>query len=220
MCKLLGLSFQEDPARFMTQYYLRHFFATFGPTEPHGWGFSFYDSANRAVLFKEPVPAPTSPSLRFLLDTRAIQSNYVIAHVRLRSIGPIVHHLTQPFVENNTIMVHNGTLSGVSAQLDTTNESDSLYMFKGLLKIPKEPRAVMSYLKKMNHEGAMSVLISDGTYLLAYRDKRGTRPLHYRRIKGGYLVCSLPMESKKRWKQIAPGCAMLFVNGQLVDIMS
>jgi predicted glutamine amidotransferase len=219
MCKMLGISFKEDAKRYMTQYYLRHFFAKFGPIQPHGWGFCFYDTADRPVLFKEPYPAQTSAALRHLLDSHAIHSDYVIAHVRYRSLGPIMHHLTQPFTDNTYAFGHNGTLFGLSDHVDLNATSDSLYLFEELQKVPRSPKNIFAYLREMNAYGSMSVVLSDGKYLLGYRDAQGSVPLYYRRFKGGYVICSLPIISKKQWKPVPPNSSVLFVKGELSDLL-
>jgi len=147
MCKLMGLTFRETTQRFSTQYYLRHFFDIFGPGNPHGWGFTFYDTADRAVLFKEAVPAPQSSMLKFLMESRSIQTQNVVAHVRLRSVGPIIQELAQPFVEGNLSFAHNGTLYRLPQRI-ASDMSDSLYMFQQMKYVRYTPHDITNFLRR------------------------------------------------------------------------
>jgi predicted glutamine amidotransferase len=219
MCKLLGMSFRRDVDRNNMKSYLRDFFDTYGTSQPHGWGIALYNDPGHApVLFKEPVEAAKSKALRYLLSLKHDPARYVIAHVRFRSMGPIVYHLTQPFVEKTFTFAHNGTLYGLSNKINTEKISDSLYMFGVVKRFGHDTTKFTGQLQVMNKHGSMSILASDGRYLLAYRDNKGCTPLSYRPFQGGFIVCSEPIFGRKSaWTEIRPGTSMVFKNGKLVD---
>ena len=74
-----------------------------------GWGIGFYQN-NRAYIQKRASSASFDFNFKFLTDF--INTDTMIAHVREATIGEISDHNAHPFLYNNWIWAHNGTISG------------------------------------------------------------------------------------------------------------
>jgi predicted glutamine amidotransferase len=104
-----------------------------------------------------------------------------------------------------------------NSSFDSKDTSDSLYMFNRIKGKGAKPEALAKALRDMNQHGSMSILASDGTYLLAYRDMNRSNSLYYKKFPGGYVVCSEPIFAKRAsWTLIQPGEFVIFNKGQIV----
>lgn len=104
-----------------------------------GWGIGFYQN-NRAFIQKRASSASFDFNFKFLTDF--IETSTMIAHIRDATIGEISDHNAHPFIYNNWIFAHNGTIGGfdlirptilqkIGAELafEIMGSTDSEYMF-------------------------------------------------------------------------------------------
>lgn len=74
-----------------------------------GWGIGFYHNG-RAFIQKRASSASFDFNFKFLTDF--IETNTMVAHIRDATVGEISDHNTHPFLYNNWIFAHNGTIQG------------------------------------------------------------------------------------------------------------
>ena len=159
-----------------------------------GWGIAYYYD-NDALLIKEPEPAADSPWIRFISEQQ-LQSDCVIAHVRLATIGTPSHRNTHPFKRelggHAHIFAHNGTLKALHDEVDKAalrdlpiGETDSELAFCVLLQRMRElyqdtdsPELAArvdcftGFCHDMAKLGSANFLYSDGEYLYAHGHRR------------------------------------------------
>ena len=82
-------------------------FKKLGAQNPDGWGIGYYKN-NNPEIFKESIS--TEESLQFNNNVKQLQSNFLISHVRKRSVGKDGLKNTHPFGYENWIFAHNGTI--------------------------------------------------------------------------------------------------------------
>ncbi len=75
---------------------------------PHGWGIAWYQ-AGRVRVERGLLPAHADEA--FVEAARAARSRVVIAHVRDASVGPVTEANTHPFIHDQWIFAHNGTVA-------------------------------------------------------------------------------------------------------------
>lgn len=148
---------------------------------PHGWGVvSFKDEKPLYIarrtdpIFQDPL-FKTVPSA---LDELA-PPNIVIAHVRHASKGIVKEENTHPFVVGSIVLVHNGTVEGLTstASRKPKGETDSEILALTLADLYEEKRDLRSAMKSLVKETiqprsftAAVILASDGAALAGYRD--------------------------------------------------
>lgn len=74
-----------------------------------GWGIGFYQNS-RAYIQKRASSASFDFNFKFLTDF--ITTDTMIAHVREATVGEISDHNAHPFLYNNWLWAHNGTING------------------------------------------------------------------------------------------------------------
>jgi glutamine amidotransferase len=74
-----------------------------------GWGVGFYQE-DKAFIQKRASSAYFDFNFKFLTDF--IETNTMIAHIREATVGEISDHNAHPFIFNNWIFAHNGTIEG------------------------------------------------------------------------------------------------------------
>ncbi len=114
MCELFAVC-SSKPAS--VTYSLREFALHGGATYRNnsGWGIAYFRDRD-AILVKEAEPASDSPWVDFIAS-QSIESQCVIAHVRLATVGDPALHNTHPFRRalgrQTHVFAHNGTLHGL-----------------------------------------------------------------------------------------------------------
>lgn len=80
-----------------------------------GWGIAYFQDRD-ALMIKEAEPASDSPWIKFIAE-QGVESNCVIAHVRLATVGQPSLENTHPFRRalgrRTHVFAHNGTLHGL-----------------------------------------------------------------------------------------------------------
>lgn len=109
MCELFGVSSGKT---LILNELLSEFFSH-GTEHPNGWGMAFF-YGDSVSLEKQPEAAYKSVYLRQRLQSK-VESDKMVAHIRLATRGSINYENTHPFVmrDNNNktwTLVHNGTI--------------------------------------------------------------------------------------------------------------
>lgn len=111
--------------------------------------------------------------------------------------GTDLNAASQPFVNNNALG-HNGQLTNARAlakryEIDDTNASDSEVMAKSIDKQTEELGSTEAALEEVlpRVSGSFSAVVMEKDRIIAFRDRRGFRPLSIGMLAdGGYAVAS------------------------------
>lgn len=204
MCELLGVSIDrpERPtfafAGFQEASKIKK---EWRKSNPDGWGLGCYPKDGLgAFIIKEPVAAIGSPLAKVVRDGLQPESKTHLLHVRRRSgrdskkPGPApIHVNTHPFsrvVEDREfIFAHNGGLKDHRQDPplgryhclgQTTSEYAFCYILRKASLIRNHKwRQVQELLLKINTYGNFNCILSDGEYMLVYRDVEGYKGLSF-----------------------------------------
>lgn len=189
MCELLGLSAncKTTIVRSFTALAERG-----GNSGPHkdGWGITFYEGSQGCRTFKDIHPSCCSAVSDFV-QTHAIASELVIAHIRQANRGNVTTENTHPFTREMWgrcwTMAHNGQLNkGIKLKLgdfQPMGETDSELAFCWILSEikkmyphpPTDTRTLFDFIAKkatyLNTKGVFNMLLTDGEYLFAFCGK-------------------------------------------------
>lgn len=186
MCELLALHFNRPVHPDFSFRGFRHR----GSTNPHGWGLAWIDDSNGWQVVKSTCAANESRVAASLLKHCPGPSRTFLGHVRLASRGSISAINTHPFVQalgkNQVALIHNGTLSGLPAtKRKPLGETDSEHLLCLLLDRLEDVGAtfddydhVEAALQDLNQYGTLNAVLSDGSFIYAYRDKNGYKGLY------------------------------------------
>lgn len=194
MCELFAMSSHGPSA---VTYSLNEF-AEFGSAVRHnrsGWGIAFMRDRD-AFLVKEAEPAADSPWVRFI-SHQALESECVIAHVRLATLGANALRNTHPFRRalgrRTHVFAHNGTLRGLTDAHDVSamgiqpvGETDSELAFclllermravwrnaNGLPSVEARMDVFAEFAADMAEFGPLNALYADTDVLFAHGHKR------------------------------------------------
>ncbi len=174
-------------------------FAAHGGRNGHncdGWGVAYYDGPDVSIV-REPEPASTSPTVRFLLDNN-FRSNVVLSHIRRATRGGVALPNTQPFsrelMGRRHVFAHNGDLPGVEARLGghagscfhPVGETDSELAFCELMRrlapvwhgsdripsVADRLEVVTAFAAELRELGPANFLYSDGDAVFGHGDRR------------------------------------------------
>lgn len=193
MCELFAMS-SKQPAT--VNYSLDEFAKHGGGTYSNraGWGIVFYEEGDARVI-REPLPASDSPWVTFVRE-QELNSDCVIAHVRLANVGGPMLKNTHPFSRELGGRVHafahNGELKGLHNEVDLNaltfrpiGETDSELAFcllmerlKPLWLAPQAPSVearlgvFAEFANDMARRGAANFLYADGDTLFVHAHRR------------------------------------------------
>jgi predicted glutamine amidotransferase len=126
MCRLLGIV-SSEPVEFKVMLKEAPKSLCFLSREhPHGWGIAVFGRESTAETpchwQIEKAPECASDDKRF--HEIAVQSRGVclVAHVRQRTVGPLSHDNTHPFLKDGWVFCHNGTIKDVDFLKANTSE--------------------------------------------------------------------------------------------------
>ncbi|HWV15547.1 MAG TPA: class II glutamine amidotransferase [Cellvibrio sp.] len=185
MCQLLGMSCKE-PASI--NFSLEGFVARGGLTDEHrdGWGIAFFrDDAFDVFLDHQPA---SHSALVAEINTAAIKSKTIIAHIRKATVGEVKLANCHPFQRElrgkTWLFCHNGHLKDFNPALngqylpqgDTDSELAFCYLLQELeLALPEgvtESAALFALLDKLSREiekfGIFNIIISNGELLFTF----------------------------------------------------
>lgn len=136
------------------------------------------------------------PAAKFLRDKPFEEDNFLIAHVRAKTIGVNIAKNAHPFVEGNYVLAHNGTLKNHWGLL---KKNDLKYCDHDV-----DSHVICSIINKERNfnvlseiEGAAAFLIHDKEKPdILYVFRNGERPLFKGLLDGGMYISSLkePLE--------------------------
>ncbi|WP_282607049.1 class II glutamine amidotransferase [Pelagibius sp. Alg239-R121] len=194
MCELFAMSSRQPSAlTYSLNEFSKHGGLTHGNNS--GWGIAYFEERD-AFLVKEPEPASDSPWVKFIAE-QELESQCVIAHVRLATIGKPMLRNTHPFrralAGRAHVFAHNGTLKGLhdteqaqNAHYQPIGETDSELAFCLLLErlrsvwlnndqapsVNERLRLFAGFASDMRRLGSANFLYSDGEVLFAHADRR------------------------------------------------
>ena len=194
MCELFAMSCSK-PA---TVTYSLNEFALHGGSKyknNSGWGIAYFRDRD-ALTIKEPEPASDSPWVEFIAN-QGVESDCVIAHVRLATVGQPSLENTHPFRRalgrRTHVFAHNGTLHGLHDHQDLTKldrkpigSTDSELAFCVLLErmdpvwgdgseipdVKQRLNVFAEFASEMAEFGSSNFLYSDGDALFVHGHRR------------------------------------------------
>lgn len=229
MCEIFGLSSQND---YEANEYLKKFYSH-STHHPHGWGLACI-SRNGALIEKESISASKSNYLKERLS-QPIASKIMLAHIRYATIGNVEYKNCHPFTgRDNTgrrwTLIHNGTIfdypplnTYIKDQVgDTDSERVFLYLLDKLkdAQVKKGARLVFeerfalfdSIICDMAKDNKLNLLFSDGKYLYAHTNCKGT--LYYLTKSNLTLISTVPL-TEEAWQPLPFARLTAFYNGKL-----
>lgn len=230
MCEIFGVSSQcELTVNDYLEAFYRH-----SSRHPHGWGLACISREGTHVE-KESICASDSHYLRERLS-QPVSSKILLAHIRYATIGNVGYKNCHPFTgRDNTgcrwTLVHNGTIFDYAPlnryvqkqKGDTDSERIFLYLMDRLdeaqnkkgAKLPFEERFALfdSIVCEMSKENKLNLLFSDGKYLYAHTNCRGT--LYYLLKGNAALIATVPL-SDEEWQPLPFTRLLAFYKGELI----
>ncbi len=253
MCELLGLNFNEK----VSSTFSFRGFRNRGEYNPSGWGIAYYKNLN-AQIIKEPISSTISTMAESFIRKNSVKSKFFISHVRFATKGGENLKNTHPFKRElkgiDYVFAHNGTIRDFKefelGKFYPDGETDSEHIFCYLMeKISAKNISIWNkadfdwlheQLLKINSNGSLNCLMSDGEHLFCYRDKDGWRDLNYvfrkapfevvrlidedfeinlaeekRPTQRGFIVATDPLTNES-WMKILKGNLMVFKDGDIV----
>lgn len=232
MCEVLGFSSRR---RRNVNAHLREFFSH-GEENPHGWGLALYTADGTPSIEKEPLKSTVSSSLASKLET-PLETNQLIAHIRLATIGSVEYVNCHPFVQRDVsgrtwVFVHNGTIfdypalnAYVPRQAGWT-DSERLLLFlmdeinqatakKGLpLEFAERFEVIERVLAELaTRNNKLNILVSDGEYLYAHTNYRDSLFVSYG--DESVLLSTHPL-TDDAWENLPFTSLCAFKDGELV----
>ena len=194
MCELFAMSSRKrSSVTYSLDEFARHGGLTY--RNRSGWGIAYFHD-REAFIVKEPEPAHDSPWVRFIAE-QELESRFVIAHVRLATVGEPKLHNTHPFRRalggQVHVFAHNGTLHGLhdahgDAHLfeepvgDTDSELAFCLLMERMVEIWHNKETApdidarldvfAGFASDMRGYGSSNFLYSDGDALYVHADKR------------------------------------------------
>ena len=230
MCEIFGVSSLND---FTANDYLRTFYSH-SDFHPHGWGLACI-SRNGALVEKESVRASESHYLRERLS-QPISSKILLAHIRYATIGNVEYKNCHPFTGKDSTgrrwtLIHNGTIFDFAPlnpyvrkqKGDTDSERIFLYLTDRLNEEQHRTGARLHFEERfalfdkivgeMAKGNKLNLLFSDGKYLYAHTNCRGT--LHYLSKNGVTVIATRPL-SDEDWQPLPFTQLLAFNKGKLI----
>lgn len=231
MCEILGISSQNS---FIANSYLRTFYRH-SELNPHGWGIACI-SRESALVEKESIKASNSNYLRERLS-QPIESKILLAHIRYATIGNVEYKNCHPFTGKDCTgriwtLIHNGTIFDYAPlnpyvqkqKGDTDSERIFLYLIDRLDDVQRQKGVRLSFEEKfalldgiiceMSKGNKLNLLFSDGKYLYAHTNCRGT--LFYLSKDSTTLIATVPL-SEEEWQPLPFTRLTAFYNSKLIQ---
>lgn len=152
----------------------------------HGWGIAFFEGESGCRVFVDNLPAVESP-IAELVKRYPIKSNYVIAHIRKATQGPVALENCHPFSRElwgrSWIFAHNGDLKNFNPTFSqfyrpigsTDSEKAFCFLFNRLRAKYSDPppiavlsRELAELAAELAEYGTFNFILSNGKALFAY----------------------------------------------------
>lgn len=227
--------------------------AKYGNVKPHraeghndGWGVAGFLGNTPVVFHKSEKSVLSAEEIYFYFKTAvrktiSSKSKFTIVHFRKASAGSVKIENTHPFVYNEWIFCHNGTVLEKDKLVVNKNfcqgETDSELLFNFLLEsigtrinfIPKLIDSI-KYLKTKVRHTSYTFFLTNNNFFIAYREysnkfaedddsplwNKDYYTLCYVRTKSRIIFCSQPI-SKTRWMKMKN--SELFIVDKNLDIV-
>ncbi len=205
---------------------------------PDGWGIAYYGDRIAQYLGRQPmnILGPHSLFPQALGKLSSLRTPLLVAHIRKSPRGIKSIENTHPFICNNWIFAHNGTVQRADEmplkKYTAEGDTDSERLFKFLLEqmededVYERPAAIRAALARIRDFNSLTFLLSDGKMLYAYRGvkfasdtARGRDKLSYYNLKyavsrDSLIVCSeetcFDGVINEQWREVG--------NGQLLTV--
>lgn len=168
-----------------------------GRALPDGWGIGYYPGGEpSATVLKEPAPPPGSIRSQLVRAWDHLASSVFLLHMRAARWGSISDANTQPFARcwarRDWLFVHAGSLAGrlerpQDPRFEPIGSTDTEAIFCQLMAWiadqgwrtlrEADPVALQNWFAQLNHLGAVTCALTDGSDLVLYADKNGVQPL-------------------------------------------
>ncbi len=200
MSQLLGMSFDAPCSPSIT---LGGWSGRGKGSQPTGWGFAWYPSADSAAaIVKDPIATGETPMTALLRDWEHFRSTTFLCHLRgaaKRVAQEDTHPFSRSLAGRDWVLAHNGDLDpqrlrefALHPLLEPVGHTDSERALCWLLSQAAERGArqiadlgwaeVHALLRQLDAIGTLNVVLTDGIDLVAYRDAEGFNELwHHRR---------------------------------------
>ncbi len=197
-----------------------------------GFGFAWYDEADRPAVYVNPAPIWSDPNLPHL--ARTLKSPLWLASVRSATPGiPVNHVNTQPFIDNEFLFDHNGLIDdfhgavqqrmiqqlapGLLATIRGNTESEYLFAALRQLLDDNPDLPVETALAELMDNIAiwaegrrclLNLVVSDGERLYAVRHALGddSPSLYYttddEMFPGAQLIASERLTESSFWQSV------------------
>lgn len=228
MCRMFAVSSQHE----MDHGAAWRAFCLHSDGNGDGWGL-YSVRAGGDFLLHETVPASQSALARDLGQGGHLVGRIVLAHLRLATVGDRSRLNTHPFSRDlrgrRFVFCHQGDVGGAASAgaftqqwFETEGSTDSEAAFCTLLDAAsaaegdpqREAEAVVSCARRLSKFGQFNFLLTDGTFLYAYRN--GEDPLYIAETDGGAMLRSTPPSQELPWRPLGEEEFVVVSDGSVV----
>lgn len=182
MCRLFGVIANKPVDIEFSFFKADTPFKEFSKRNPDGWGIGWYENGKPKVL-KEAF----SNNKEYDFDkVKTIKSRIIISHVRLATRGSKNYENTHPFVYENFIFAHNGSVDreNILTHLKPEfkekikGETDSEAYFMLIMQFMSETKNIIDSIQKAvkivkeSTYSGLNFIMTDGNSLYAFRDAK------------------------------------------------
>lgn len=222
MCRMLGLIGKEPDYNLLPEFQklavIGKIRAGMEPGHLDGWGMAGFVK-DKAIYFARSYKAANKGVEYNQASELAIRSKtaVLVSHIRKASSGDVCLKNTHPFIKNSWIFGHNGTIYNAENMplnnLKPKGITDSERFFCFLLEhignssmlkdLNFAIQTAVSFIQENNDYTSLTFLLTNGKYLIAYRDYNensdkagqfaGYYTLYLSRADGFVAVCSEPI---------------------------
>lgn len=227
MCELFGVTSQS---KLELNELLSEFFSH-GIDHPNGWGMAFF-YGNAVSLEKQPEASHKSSYLKHRLQSK-IETDKMIAHIRLATRGNINYENTHPFVMRDNsgrtwTLAHNGTIFDcdvlslfVHKQQGTTDSERILSYIISRVNSELEQKKDLSgqerfelvdeVLCEITPENKVNLLLDDGEIMYVHTNYQNSL---YRYKKGEAVVISTRPLDHHVWESVPMNTLIAYQDGK------
>lgn len=230
MCELFGLSSVE---KIQLNNLLQEFFSH-GVEHPHGWGMAFF-YGNAVSLEKEPEASFKSAYLKSRLRTK-IETDKMIAHIRLATRGVMDYENTHPFVMKDNCgrtwtLAHNGTVFECGAMAPFIHEQEGQTDSERILcyiisrinleqeqkkrQLSQEERFCLTdeIICEISPENKLNLIIYDGELMYVHTNYKDS--LFKCQKKKTVIISTRPLDNG-RWDNVPMNTLSAYRDGSLI----
>lgn len=228
MCELFGVSAQK---KLCVNVLLANFFSH-GREHPNGWGMALF-YAGGVSLEKQPEASHKSAYLKQRLRSR-IDTDKMIAHIRLATRGSIQYENTHPFVMRDSenrpwTLAHNGTIfegdvldSYAGTQIGQTDSErilafiiDKVNRAQEKRKLSEEERFCLldKLISEIAPENKLNLLIYDGELMYVHTNYKNS--LYFCKKDDGVVISTRPLDYDD-WRNVPMNTLIAYQSGKQV----